>query len=313
MALSTGARSQTKLAYVVLAHSDPQLFGRLMKRIANPSVSCFVHVDAKSPAEPFIRAATGIPRIKFVEPRLRVMWAGFSQVESTLLSIREAINETGDECTHIVIISGADYPLANNEEIIEFFQSRKRQQFIRRFLVADCGDERQLWRVKGRHFRELADRFTHKRKPLYALEQLLKFWPRDIPTEFQVALGSNWVALTRECALFCLEEAERNASLKSFFRPAFGPDEMFLHTIVQNSRFVDEASPVESYVDITGPGGPFYYGNVHALVPKVPIVDVEDAKLIVKNRGCKLFTRKLSSELSGDVLDYLDQVAGVAI
>lgn len=308
----SSARLRTKVAYVVLAHSDPQLFGRLIKRIAGPFVSCFVHVDAKAPIEPFLASVADVPQVYFVKPRLRVMWAGFSQVESTLLTIEKALEGTCKECSHIVIISGADYPLAGNEEIIDFFQRNKQKQFIRRFLVASCGDSRQLWRVRGRHFRELADRFTHKRKPLFALEQFLKLWPRDLPSEFEIALGSNWVALTRECAAFCVKEARENRMLKTFFRPAFGPDEMFLHTIVQNSEFVSQASPVEHYVDITGPGGPFHYGNVHALVPKVPIVDLDEARSIVRDRGQKLFTRKLSSKLSLDVLAYLDSVADVS-
>jgi len=301
---------ETKLAYVVLAHSDPTLFGRLIRRLASPYVSFFVHVDAKSALEPFQAAVNNVHNVHFVSPRLRVMWAGFSQVESTLKSIELALSRTDIECSHIVIISGADYPLTHNNEILEFFQRNKNRQFIRRFLVAECGDPRQIWRIRGRHFRELADRFTHKRKPLFVLEQILKLCPRTIPKDFKVALGSNWVALTRNCASFCVREARSNPAYSAYFAPAFGPDEMYLHTIVQNSEFVSEASPLESYVDITGPGGPFYYGNVHALVPKVPITEIRDARIIMENRGVKLFTRKLSSTHSSNVLDYLDQAAG---
>ena len=267
----------------------------------------FVHLDAKTQAKAFFDEVKAVNGVHFVSPRLRVMWAAFSQVESTLLTIKSALNSTTSCCTHMVIISGADYPLTNNSEIIDFFQANKKKQFIRRFLLINSDDARQMWRVRGTHFRELADRFTHKRKIFYLLEQIMKLNPKPIPADFEIALGSNWVALTRECASYCVNEAEKNTFLSAYFRHAFGPDEMFLHTIVQNSSFVSEADPVEPYFDITTPGGPFYYGNVHALVPKVPITSQSEAERILENRNGKLFTRKLSSAHSEEALSCFDR------
>ena len=109
------------------------------------------------------------------------MWAGFSQVESTLASLEAAIAGTGRDCSHIVVVSGADYPLAGNDEILDFFADHAGRQFIRRFAVMESGDARQTWRLRGRHFREWADRFTPQRKPLYALEQALHLFPRRVP------------------------------------------------------------------------------------------------------------------------------------
>ena len=96
----------------------------------------------------------------------------------------------------------------------------------------------------------------------------------------------------------------------NFFRPAFGPDEMFLHTLVQNSPFAAEADPIEPYVDITRIGGPFHYGNVHALTPNVPVRTAAEADAVLANRGWKLFTRKFSSTASTEALDRLDAAAG---
>lgn len=300
-----------RVAYVVLAHSDPALFGRLMRRLDDPRAAFFVHVDGKAPLEPFRRAVAGLERVHFVEDRMRVMWAGFSQVESTLLSIEAAIAGTGPDCSHVVVISGADYPLAGNDEILDFFARHRGRQFIRRFAVMDSGDARQLWRLRGRHFREWADRFTPQRKPLRALEQVLRLFPRRVPEGTTFAVGSNWVALTRDCAVHCVERARRDRALVDFFRPAFGPDEMFLHTLVENSPFAAEADPIEPYVDITRIGGPFHYGNVHALTPNVPVRSAAEAEAILAGRGTKLFTRKFSSAASAAALDRLDAAAGV--
>jgi hypothetical protein len=305
----TARVDEARVAYVVLAHSDPALFGRLMRRLDDPRAAAFVHVDGKAPLEPFRRAVQHLDRVHFVEPRIRVMWAGFSQVESTLASLEAAIAGTSPECSHIVVISGADYPLAGNDEILDFFADNAGRQFIRRFAVMESGDPRQLWRLRGRHFREWADRFTPQRKPLFALEQTLRLFPRRVPRGTTFALGSNWVAITRDCAIHCVERAKRDRALVNFFRPAFGPDEMFLHTLVQNSPFAAEADPIEPYVDITRIGGPFHYGNVHALTPNVPVRSAEEADAILSGRGRKLFTRKFSSDASAAALDRLDAAA----
>ena len=303
------AASATRIAYIVLAHADPRLFGRLMRRLSHPDAAAFVHLDKRAALAPFEDEVRALPNIHFLPNRMHVMWAGFSQVESTLLTFEAALAATDDRCTHFVVISGADYPLASNDEILDFFARRPQQQFIRRFDLMASGDSHQTWRVRGRFFREWADRFTWKRRPLFVLERLLRLFPRRLPQGVRFATGSNWVALTRECAAYCVQKARTDRELVDFFRPAFGPDEIFLHTLVENSQFAAQASPIEPYVDISKIGGPFAYGNVHALTPKVPITTAEDAQTILASRGEKLFTRKLSSDRSGPALDVFDEAA----
>ncbi|WP_267419123.1 MULTISPECIES: beta-1,6-N-acetylglucosaminyltransferase [unclassified Sphingomonas] len=304
-----GQAPAIRLAYIVLAHSDPQLFGRLMHRLSHPEVAAFVHLDKRAPLAPFEDQVRDLPNVHFLENRIHVMWAGFSQVESTLQTFETALAVTDERCTHFVIISGADYPLASNPEILDFFAKRPQQQFIRRFDLMASGDSHQTWRVRGRYFREWADRFTWKRRPLFILERLARLIPRRLPTGVRFATGSNWVALTRDCVAYCVNKARTDHALIDFFRPAFGPDEIFLHTLVENSPFRDQATPIEPYVDISKIGGPFAYGNVHALTPKVPITTAAEAEAILASRGEKLFTRKLASDRSEAALAVFDKAA----
>jgi hypothetical protein len=280
-----------------------------MHRLNHRDAAAFVHLDKKSSLAPFEEQVRTLPNVHFLPNRIHVMWAGFSQCESTLLTFEAALAATDERCTHFVVISGADYPLASNREILDFFAQRPRQQFIRRFDLMASGDSHQTWRIRGRFFREWADRFTWKRRPLFVIERFLRLFPRRLPDGVRFAAGSNWVALTRDCAAYCVEKARSDRRLVNFFRPAFGPDELFLHTLVENSPFVDQASPIEPYVDISKIGGPFAYGNVHALTPKVPITTAEDAEAILASRGEKLFTRKLSSARSQAALDVFDKAA----
>lgn len=298
-----------RLAYVVLAHSDPRLFGRLMHRLSHPHAIVFVHIDKRAELGPFKEQVAGLANVHFLANRIHVMWAGFSQVESTLRSLEAAISNTDERCTHIVIISGADYPIASNEEILQFFAERPSTQFIRRFDLMTCGDSHQIWRVKGWYFREWADRFTWKRKPLFLIERILRLFPRQLPKNIRFATGSNWIALTRDCAAFCVGKARSDFDLIKLFKPVFGPDEIFFHTLVENSQFARQSTPIEPYVDMTKSGGPFAFGNVHALTPNVPITTADEARAILAKRNGKLFTRKLSSDRSHAALDIFDEAA----
>lgn len=299
--------SDIKLAYIVLAHSDPEMFGRLMRRLNHPHVAVFVHVDGRSDQGSFAAAVEGLANVHFVADRVRARWAGFSLVTSTLRAFELALANTSDACTHFVVISGADYPLVSNKTILDFFAAQPERQFIRRFSLLESGDAFQMWRVRGRYFREWADRFTWKRRPLFVLERMFRLFPRRAPAGIRVVLGSQWVALTRSCVAYCVARARDDRQLTRFFRPSFAPDEMFIHTLVENSPFAAQAGPVEPYRDITGIGGPFHYSNVHILPPEVPIVSAAEARQVLKDRGDKLFTRKLSSTQSDAALAVFDQ------
>lgn len=306
---SDGACGQIRLAYVILAHSDPVLFGRLMHRLDDPHAAAFVHLDGKAELAPFREQVADLPNVHFVDNRIRARWAGYSLVEATLRGFEAALAGTDEACTHFVLLSGSDYPIASNGEIMDFFRRHPDRQFIRRFAIMESGDSHQIWRIKGRFLREAADRFTWKRKPLFVIERMLRLIPRRFPKDIRFALGSQWIALTRECAAYCVERMRSDAPLTQFFRPTFAPDEIVFHTLVENSRFADQASPIEPYVDITKIGGPFAYGNVHALTPNVPIRTVDEAKAILAGRGERLFTRKLSSDQSRAALDVFDEAA----
>ncbi len=108
-----------------------------MHRLDEPRTAAFVHLDGKAHLPPFRRAVADLDRVRFIEPRVRVMWAGFSQVESTLVSLKAAIASTSRACSHLSVISGAEYPLVCNDEILDFFADNPGRQFIRRFAVMD--------------------------------------------------------------------------------------------------------------------------------------------------------------------------------
>ena len=296
--------SAPSISYLILAHEDPQQLRTLLERLSTESARCYVHVDAKAELAPFRRAAAGIPHVRFCERPIEVTWAGFSVVEATLRLMETALADH-DNRGHFVLLSGADYPIATNGEIFSFFAKHPQRQFIRRFPILEA-DDVQRWKVRGRHFRELAPRYSWGRLPLFALERALRSVPRSLPKEWPLMGGSQWWALTSDCARYCVEFARGRPDVLRFFRRVFAPDEIFFHTVVHQSPFALSADPVETFVDVvTKSGSLAYYANLHHL-PGTTIATLDDVRDALQARPGKLFARKFSSGVSAGAIRLLE-------
>ncbi|HEU5047887.1 MAG TPA: hypothetical protein VFT64_08605, partial [Rickettsiales bacterium] len=66
------------IAYLILAHYQPELLRRLVLRLKSPWARFFIHIDAKSDIAPFLSALEGISRVTLVSQRIPVYWGGWS-------------------------------------------------------------------------------------------------------------------------------------------------------------------------------------------------------------------------------------------
>jgi hypothetical protein len=294
------------IAYLVLAHTDPAQLRRLMKRLESDDAAFYVHVDGKADIAAFKRATEDINPVYFCEPRSKVTWAAFSVVEATLRLLEAALAREVGTCSRFVLLSGADYAIASNEEVSRFFARQPKREFVRGFAIRE-GGKPQLWRIRGLHFRELAPRHSWLRPPFFAIERSLRLFPRRLPSDIVFVCGSQWWALTRDCAQFCLDFARTNPDLVRFFKSTFAPDEIFFHTIVHNSPYAREADPLEPFVDdVIRSGGLRFYANLHYL-PGTWIHTHDDARAALNGHPRKLFARKFSSDHSAPAMDLIDQ------
>jgi Core-2/I-Branching enzyme len=297
---------QLSLVYLILVHADPAQLRRLIKRLESHESAFFVHVDGKADITAFRRATKDINRTYFCESRSKVTWAAFSVVEATLRLLEAALTQEVATDSRFVLLSGADYAIASNREILHFFARRPKREFVRGFAIREAG-ESQRWRIEGRHFRELAPRHSWLRPPLFAIERSLRLFQRRLPSDIVFVCGSQWWALTRDCAQFCLDFARENPDLLRFFKSTFAPDETFFHTIVHNSPYAQEADPLEPFVDdVIRSGSLRFYSNLHYL-PGTWIHTQDDARAALTALPRKLFARKFSSAHSIPAMDFIDQ------
>lgn len=289
-----------KVAYLILAHTDPLHLQRLAQSIEYES-DIFIHLDAKSAVEPFLeldlpRSATLIPE------RVTITWAGFSMISATLNLIQAALNQN-DEYSHFVLLSGLDYPIRSARSIHQFLMANRDRELIQFFDMRQSPDC-YLHHIRHYWFRDaLFSHATVDKAVRYGLEILLKpLTRRKIEQSFLPCFGSQWWALTPECAAFILDFLRQHPEVKQAYQRTFAPDEHFFHTIVANSAFLSRSGGLQPFLG----RGSAKMANLHLIHPTLnKIYEEKDFDEIA--RSDKLFVRKVTTLKSSRLLDRIDR------
>lgn len=234
-----------RVAYIILAHTNPAHIARLARKLAEPPwAEVLIHVDKKQDQQPFEDALGDCPRTAFVKERVAVYWAGFSSVRATVNSLQQAWDS--GEFQRYVLLQGLDYPLFSNEELYRFFEEHRDTEFIKAKnasqspLLADTHKYTYHWYWDNPNlFQKLANKFH-----MFCLKVLkwdcgtkLKFVMVD-SKRFDIFDGWAHIALTGECVGYILAFYRDHPGFNRYFETAYASDESYFHTIVYNSEFV---------------------------------------------------------------------------
>ncbi len=301
-----------KIAYLVLAHKDPDHIARLCNKITiNTDNYAFVHVDAKIDISSFIKVAKGNDHIRFVDDRISVNWGGFNSIEATI-SLFKSARSFGD-FDYYQILQGLDYPIRSNNEIDSYFQKNNGKEIIRAINDTNARSIMDLYRyVLSWNFDNLnlRNKIVHKFN-VVQLKIFKHLFPVKKPylwvdgEKYDIFRGWAHFAITQNAVDYILEFNKTHAEFNEYFRYVFSSDESYFHTIIYNSKFkknVIDGKPVEecnrnfySYLNNTY----FEYPNHRVVVFK----NIDDYEKLY-NTGY-LFFRKATSE-SKELLDYID-------
>jgi hypothetical protein len=288
-----------KLAYLMLVHNNPRLQKRAIEMLSSEGCSFFIHVDAKSD----IRAFSGIrgEHVTFVEPRIPVYWGEFSQVQATMLLIRQALSCPANY-DYLVLLQGADYPLRSGRYIRSFFAENRGLEFLSMVKMPAPGFP--LSKI---------DRLQYpSEKPLlqFAAQVLEKLGlaRRDYRKHLgglQPYSGDACWALSRGACRYVVEFAAQNPHVEQYFQNTESSDEMFFHTILGNSPFRSRACRSLLYRDY-----PPTLSHPALLTDKhVQFFDSQERVWVEDEWGSGevLFARKFSDQTL-KVIDRIDEV-----
>jgi len=317
-----------KRAYLILAHNDPNHLKKMIMSLGEKN-DYYVHLDNKSDISDFSSLLK--ENVFFIKQRINISWGGFSMVEAMLELIKAALNSE--------IISGNDYPIKNEKIIDEFFERYSKNEIIRAYYITGnlcphCAEKiERKWFFDNKFknpklkkiYRSIKNSFVQfRKKSLYVNIN-------SVPCK--VAYGSQWFALTNECAEYVISTVNNNPNLINYFKHSLAPDEMFFHTIIFNSRFsentimngIEEYSPEwhlnnYTYIDTTELNCKVtnkmtmkrlfvgFYKNIVIKKDNQGTVSFLTKKDFIHLKNCQyIFARKFNTRDSSDLIRMIEE------
>jgi hypothetical protein len=282
--------------FIVLAHRDPPQVARLAARLAPHQV--LLHIDARV-AAPLLRQFQALlapmANVRFLA-RQRSGWASWGLVAAALEGLRMACAAPG--WSHVMLLSGQDYPLLDVAEIDAFLGNYAGQAFLPHWFLPS-----PLWGADGGMARV---RYWHL--PVLGRRVFVPL-ARRLPGGLVPVGGSMYWCLHRAGAHEVLKFIEQRPEAVAFFRHVWIPDELFVPTVLMNSaRRDDVINEALTYIRWSQPGS--------AHPDELTVADAAtliDAGLNGSATGGqarrKLFARKITAARGGALMDFLDRAA----
>jgi hypothetical protein len=276
-------------AYLIFAHKNLDQLLRLVRRLDTGQASFFVHVDEKTDTaacEREMRELSEIPNVNLVE-RHRSPWASFGFVRAQRAAMEAALR-TGAPFTHLMLLTGQQYPIRPAHEIDSFFDAHRGTSFM------GYGDRNTAtFKMRKRRFRNWHFYFAgrHWEVPLNKVGVR-----RSIPGGMRPYRGAADFTLSRECAEYACQFVEHNPRYVRFFKHTIFADEFFWHTILLNSPLADKVENVTlryaQYADRSGHG---------ALLRKEHLPEIK------AKAAEHLFATKFDTTVDSYILDLIDR------
>jgi len=310
------------IAYLILAHNQPQLLIREVERLNQANAHFFIHIDKKNEQDFFfLKEHFRVYANVSIISEQKIYWMGFNMVKATI-RLLELAHSSKVQFKYYVLLSGQDYPIKPNEYINEFF-GKYNCDFIAYNPMEYLDD---IFKNKVSYYHHFDNGYTNPRsasrvpwmvKLYYGLHRRLdKYMPRrKFFKGYTPYFGSQWFALTGDTVKYILDFLARNKKYIRFMKFTEGPDEVFFQTIILNS---ERRHNVYDYDDFTAwqkgrkEGAVFvhkysslrYMDWSEQLKVKPAILDKGYYETLAASND--LFARKFDENISGELLDEID-------
>lgn len=218
-------------AFLIMAHNEPNILNKLFLLLDDKRNDIFVHWDKKSKC-PFL------VKLKYSKvyllSKINVGWSEYSIVECEMILFDQAYNKGPYDYYHL--LSGVDLPLHSNNYIYNFFDQNKGKKFV------GIMDEKSCLRCYKRVHYYYFVRYGRGRLGRFIIlfnalsVKLQKVFRIDRNKDIVFKKGATWISITQDFMEYVLKNRKL---VRQVFRNTFCPDEMFVQTLLWNSRFKD--------------------------------------------------------------------------
>ena len=125
-----------RIAFLILAHKNPDQLKRLVSVLLNVNSKVFIHIDSKSDVNAFHKAMQELnnQNIVFVKSR-NTKWSTISVTEARIDLLKESISISDWVPDYIVMLSGQTYPIKPLTELFAFLEKNEGVSFIEHFSL----------------------------------------------------------------------------------------------------------------------------------------------------------------------------------
>jgi len=276
-----------KIIYLIHAHKNIAQLNNLIALLADNDTEIYVNIDLKSK----IDISKINEKVHLIKKRIPIIWAHYSQTQAILNSIKE-INENETDYSHIIFISGQDFPIKPNAIIKNTIQKDKD-------YLEYCNIPEEWSRAKYRY-----EHFHYRGRIIPLIYIVMVFasiikrlgYRRKIPDNRIPYGGSDWWIFTKDTVEYILsfvDDAANQNCIKFFKRVVFS-SELFFHTILCNSdRKKNIVNENYRYIDWS------------EKKPNPKKLDISDYEKIINSN--KLFCRKIEPGVSDSLVAKLTE------
>lgn len=296
-----------KHAYLIMAHDHFAQLGKMLSCLDNEAVDIFLHIDKKAQFDKN-------QLIKFVSKsnlyftkRILVNWGGYSQIAAEMILLEEAI--AAGHYEHLHFLTGLDFPLKKQEDILDFYNKHKGQNFISLSKIGTIDNawysDRVVYYYPFQEYfkrRNLLGKFLHKSLRLTQKKIGIN---RLKGCNDLFSIGSAYFDITDQFARYVVSQKER---IKENFISTFCADEIFIQWLWLNWPECNKLL----YVNPEAVEHPYINRQYSSVMRAIDWVrgkpytfKMTDYEMLM-NSGC-LFARKLDDKIDVRLIDKLMQ------
>lgn len=227
-------------AVLILAHKN---FNQVIELcdLLRPTFEVYMHIDSKAELKEEQKQKLQELDVHFFS-KYDVKWGSYSIVKATIDMMKMAL--ANPEIKYFHLISGQDWPLMNPSKLYQIFENNNKiyMNYWRAVDMRKAGEPEIWWTKYYFNYDQINRRTTfgkiYHRILLFAQTVLrinkLKKFNLD---EKRIYAGQEWVDVPRDALAYAINYYDKSADLQNVFRTSFCSDEMWLQTVLCNSKY----------------------------------------------------------------------------